>query len=291
MISRFLEQQQAVCAVLAGDRSLWHLMPKDTDITVMEEAHQFLKPLNILTDVMASEKQVTLSSLKPVLVHINGHILSPKEEDSALTEAMKSAVRNDLLLQMRYTEEMKMVLDIACFLDPRFKGNFSEKLEDTKKACAEEAVAIIPNTGPGTSQALPHAETISEDDDDSAQEGTSSGSSKRKGTTLSGLLQHITKACTPASAPLASQEKVEAELKLYLSLPIISAEADPLSWWKTHMDEMPLLSKVAKYMCIPATSVPSERVFSTSGHIVCPQRSRLSTENVNILTFLHQNLD
>lgn len=34
MAERFLEQQQAVCAVLAEDRKKWHLVPKDTDITI-----------------------------------------------------------------------------------------------------------------------------------------------------------------------------------------------------------------------------------------------------------------
>ncbi|XP_051797511.1 E3 SUMO-protein ligase ZBED1-like isoform X2 [Acanthochromis polyacanthus] len=288
MISRFLEQQQAVCAVLAADRSSWHLMPSDSDITVLETVHELLKPLNEFTDVMASEKRVTLSSLKPVLEHIQGQILTQNQEDSKLTEEMKSAVRNDLLLQLRYTEEMKKVIDIACFIDPRFKGNFTESLEDTVKSCAAEAVALSPTTE--MAQEQPHSSATA-GDDDSADEGTSAACSRKKSTTLSGLLRRITKAHTPAAVPKTSQEKVDSELKLYLSLPVISADEDPLSWWKTRKEEMPLLSKLAKkFMCIPATSVPSERIFSTSGHIACPQRSRLSTENVNMLTFLHHNL-
>lgn len=42
MISWFLEQQQAICGVLAGDRSTWHLTPKDTDITVLGKLSQLL---------------------------------------------------------------------------------------------------------------------------------------------------------------------------------------------------------------------------------------------------------
>lgn len=90
----------------------------------------------------------------------------------------------------------------------------------------------------------------------------------------------------------STPEKLDSEVKLFLSLPAISADADPLDWWRAHVEEMPMLSKVAKkYLCIPATSAPSERVFSTSGHILSPQRSRLSTENVNMLTFLHCNMN
>ena len=50
-------------------------------------------------------------------------------------------------------------------------------------------------------------------------------------------------------------------------------------------------SNVAKYyLCIHATSVPSERVFSTAGDIATAQRAALSGENVDILIFLKKNL-
>ncbi|KAL1265132.1 hypothetical protein QQF64_003159 [Cirrhinus molitorella] len=121
MISRFLEQQQAICGVLAGDRSTWHLMPKDTDIMVLEKLSQLLCPLHDFTDVLASEKQVTPSSLKPVLEHINNEILQDQEEDCTLTKQMKSVIREDLLMQLRYAELMKNVLNISSFVDPSFK--------------------------------------------------------------------------------------------------------------------------------------------------------------------------
>jgi len=81
-------------------------------------------------------------------------------------------------------------------------------------------------------------------------------------------------------------------MQVYLSLPPIPAEEDPLVWWKGHTSELPHLSRVArKLLCIPATSVPSERVFSASGHIVSPQRALLKPDKVNMLTFLHSNLE
>lgn len=63
-----------------------------------------------------------------------------------------------------------------------------------------------------------------------------------------------------------------------MSLPVIDAEADPLAWWKAHhAEQLPMISKVArKYLCAPATSVPLERVFSASGHILSPSRSKLT---------------
>jgi hypothetical protein len=50
-----------------------------------------------------------------------------------------------------------------------------------------------------------------------------------------------------------------------------------------------VLSKLArKYMAIPASSVPSEPIFSLAGNIVNKKRTMLSPENVNLLIFLNK---
>lgn len=198
---------------------------------------------------------------------------------------MKQVMRLDL--QVRYTEEVKRVLDTSCFVDARFKGIFSKNLDVTVEACTEEAVNLVPAGPPHREQ--PQAATS--DRDNEAGEGSSSTSTtKRKEKSLSGLLQRITstKQNRATSENETVREKVQSEV---MSLPTINTDADPLACWKTHAEEMPLLANVArKYLCIPATSVPSERVFSTSGHILSPQRARLSPENLNMQTFLHHNL-
>lgn len=55
MIDRFLEQQQACCAVLAAARSTWHLMPKESDIPIMEKVCSVLGALHDFTDALGSE--------------------------------------------------------------------------------------------------------------------------------------------------------------------------------------------------------------------------------------------
>ncbi|KAL1281651.1 hypothetical protein QQF64_000454 [Cirrhinus molitorella] len=45
MVERFLEQQQVISAVLAEDRKKWYLMPKDSDITVLETVKAVLENL------------------------------------------------------------------------------------------------------------------------------------------------------------------------------------------------------------------------------------------------------
>ena len=56
MVERFLEQQQPVCAVLADDRKKWHLMPKDSDITILEFVKEALSPISDLSDALSWRK-------------------------------------------------------------------------------------------------------------------------------------------------------------------------------------------------------------------------------------------
>lgn len=78
----------------------------------------------------------------------------------------------------------------------------------------------------------------------------------------------------------------------YEQLRDVSAAQDPLAWWGQHVADLPILAQFARqYMCIPASSCASERVFSTSGNICSPRRSRLSEEHLDILVFLAKNLN
>jgi len=82
----------------------------------------------------------------------------------------------------------------------------------------------------------------------------------------------------------------QIELEKYVSLPFISLDADPLQWWKLYHSQLPTISLLAmKYLCIPGTSVPSERIFSSAGNIITDHRSLLSPGHAEELIFLSMN--
>ena len=65
---------------------------------------------------------------------------------------------------------------------------------------------------------------------------------------------------------------------------------DPLDYWAAKLDLWPQLAEFAleKLSC-PACSLASERVFSAVEAIVTPRRTRLSTKNMERLTFVKMN--
>jgi len=68
-------------------------------------------------------------------------------------------------------------------------------------------------------------------------------------------------------------------------------DEDPLSWWKTNRHDFPLLADLARgYLCVPASSAPSERLFSHAGKIVTDTRHKLDPENLSMILFIKENL-
>ncbi len=57
---------------------------------------------------------------------------------------------------------------------------------------------------------------------------------------------------------------IEKEIQSYLMIHEVDSDVNPLDWWKKQEINFHRLGKLAKqYLCIPASSSPSERAFST----------------------------
>jgi len=80
------------------------------------------------------------------------------------------------------------------------------------------------------------------------------------------------------------------ELEKYLKENCINKNACPLTWRAENSKRYPMISKLAKkYLCIPSTSTPSERAFSTAGNIITSKRNCLAGETAKWLIFLSHN--
>ena len=80
------------------------------------------------------------------------------------------------------------------------------------------------------------------------------------------------------------------ELEQYFAERAVSRQTKPLQWWKDNARRFPRLAVIAQsLLCIPATSTPSERIFSKAGLTVSKLRTSLKPSNVDALIFLNKN--
>lgn len=93
-----------------------------------------------------------------------------------------------------------------------------------------------------------------------------------------------------AQPPGTATSSAIIEVQRYLEERTIDITEDPLSWWRVKQHAYPILAKLArKYLCMVASSVPCERVFSKTGDIVNEKRTRLKPSKVMQLIFLNAN--
>ena len=82
------------------------------------------KALQEFTDIMSGEKYVTVSAIKPVLKHLEEKVLVDADADTSLTCDIRRKIM--VSLTARYVgTKINELLDVATFLDPRFKLNFT----------------------------------------------------------------------------------------------------------------------------------------------------------------------
>jgi hypothetical protein len=268
-IERVLKQERGLSKVPSADKKSRPLVFIWQDVDIMESVKKALKPLQDITDALS--EYVTLSYVRPVLHLLNTSLVAPEEEEMELCKSIKAHILE--YLNSKYSERKTSdLLDIASLLDPRFRASYiaKEKLEGLKCTAVQEVEASLRDQGAAAEPQL---------DEPPAK--------KRK--TLSSFFKKSTASCTTT---VTTREAVENELSSYLMAACIDSEANPLQWWKDHEVAFPALSCLAKkYLCVPATSSPSERVFSCSGNIVTCHRASLNPDTVDRLVFLARNLE
>jgi hypothetical protein len=99
---------------------------------------------------------------------------------------------------------------------------------------------------------------------------------------------------------MTTKEKINQayvkEINDYCAMPLLQREKgqpppNVFAWWNAAKLTYPLLSKLARrYLSTPASSVESERLFSSGGRIYDDRRNRLRAEKGEQLLFLHYNM-
>jgi hypothetical protein len=88
------------------------------------------------------------------------------------------------------------------------------------------------------------------------------------------------------------RNKVELEIANYLNNTAhISHHQDPLLWWRENKHLYLNIAWTAhKWLCVPATSTPSERVFSNCGVALTAKRSKMKGSCLKSQILLKNNM-
>jgi hypothetical protein len=80
----------------------------------------------------------------------------------------------------------------------------------------------------------------------------------------------------------------DRELQQYRCLNV--SPDDVLEWWRLQRSTFPRLSQLARaILAVPATSAPSERIFSVAGLAINAKRSCLNPNTADKIIFVHEN--
>lgn len=283
MINRILEVKDSLMSVIAIN---FPNLPNidNNDILIMEGITDILKVFKDVTIEMSSEKQVTTSKVIVLSHALKKHCssyLQMKVNAPLKVKELGNSLLENLNRRFHLVEENKIYSE-ATLMDPRFKryGFTSESaLEKTKQSLISQVAAMIITTTENS--------TSVEEKSQNNQQCTVSDTQTTSLSIWSDFDQkvsHVVQNTNPKAAAII-------EVTKYLEEPLHPRTQNPLEWWAQRCHVYPQLYKLAmKKLCIVATSVPSERVFSKAGLTITDLRNRLKGKRVSEILFLNANL-
>ena len=170
--------------------------------------------------------------------------LNNEREHDYILRRVFLAVRNKI---KEYWDKLDEITYIAAFFDPRYKNIAYQGISK------EEILTPIRNCFPIST--------------------SSSQANNRKKSVFAQRLSNFNQ---------QQQQNINSdELIRYWESSEANDDIEPLSWWRAHLTEYLILSKMAQnYLSVQASSVPCEQLFSLAGNIVSKKRNRLDENTV-----------
>ena len=299
MIHRYLELKPA-CDMLQ-DSEQWGfnvLSLTHSDKHLLEQIESYLAPIAKQIFSVEGEHYVTLSTAMPKVKYLLEKALLPIPSDAQCIAIAKAVCKDDIY--QRYVSLYMDTNDLddlthgllfaAAYLDPRFKSfepfiNVSDRKDSI--TFAEKNIKLYHKSLLQRDQVLPtesciaeplskRAKHVSSADDDFAT--FMSTSYQGEGSSSSG------------TSKVDASRDLTKELAQYSKIAAQPLKDDPLDWWRVERKRFPELAKVARVvLATPATSAPTERVFSKLGRVCARERAHMNPIMADAITFLASN--
>lgn len=232
--------------------------------TEWEKISKYVDVLDLFCQAMVllgGQQYVSCSVVLPLLSSLTNH-MTVNDDDPGYIARFKTAAIDDFKERISDITNIE-TLQIATALDPRYKN-----LKCLSEYSKNQTWSLI-------------QQQISESSDNSDANIYSINET---------ICKPISKRIKLMESDSDSEEGFESaadELHRYKNEKKVAESVCPLQWWKLNQHRYPKLSLIAKnFLCIPATSVPCERLFSSAGYIVNKTRSSLEPDTVNMLVCL-----
>ncbi|XP_049292989.1 zinc finger BED domain-containing protein 4-like isoform X2 [Anopheles funestus] len=266
MIERFHQNKAPLLACLESMQMQHTLQSKDW--TVMEQTINVLYNFDCAAKIASSEKHVM-----PSLAGLMIQILIQKTSD-LLNGDLEDSVHNmarSLITDLSAISDP--IVNQCMLLDPRMKRHSFENKDEMYAQTYDTIVELL----------APFMATF----DTVPDVKTEIATDPYRQYLFSDFINKVNVVERETSNP---ELKAKRELDEYISANYIAMTADPLLWWKQNESRFPSLYKLVQHMfCIPASSVPCERVFTKAGQMYDDKRARLDPKHVPVMLFLQQN--
>lgn len=279
MLERFAEQSELVTTTLCllGKKDM---CISDGELELIHKTVKTLEPFEELTREMSTEKLTSVSKVIPIVRGMQEFMNSGNGSNSQqrfMSFPLMRELRTQMSERFPTMESGPLSLGAATLLDPRFK-KIPFANESNVKTTEDRLINLMRSSEsdeePSTSKAVLPARQVPAE----------VPRKKSFWNTFDAKVEKIAQTSQPSTGPYI-------ELRRYLEEAPIPRQEDPLAWWKEHAALFPRLNGLAKrFLCIPASSVPAERLFSKAGELVSQRRCSLKDTNVNMILFLNKNM-
>ncbi|XP_057333515.1 E3 SUMO-protein ligase ZBED1-like [Microplitis mediator] len=265
MLDRFLLLRKDVTNVLISQTSKTPNVIIGNDIAILQEITELLRPFEGVTRDVSGAKYETCGKIIPTVYNL----FEDLEALSCKSDVAKN-LKNNLKceLKKRFDKiEFNAIPAIAMLLDPRFK-----KMYFQSSLAASKAISHVNDK----------LQSLKKSDEQRVV------NNENEILKLRGIWKHHEKRAAE-SMKFVEENNIghHFELKQYLKEPPILINEDPIQYWNSRKSFFPSLYKIAEeYLIIPATSVPSERLFSTAGLIMTKRRNRIKPDKFQKILFL-----
>ncbi|XP_077340549.1 zinc finger BED domain-containing protein 4-like [Lithobates pipiens] len=280
MLQRMLEQKRALNLYVAEHGKF--TTPPAEQWDIISNLIDTLGPIEEVT-LDISKAEASISCIIPCIAVLK-MVLQAEGHTTRGIQTLRETMWQSMERRFTKIEDTKCLV-LATLLDPRYKAHvFASDTLSKAKTWLREENAIVSEQKRATSG-----------DEGPEPKRTRTRAEEKEEPSPSGLLEKMYANIlgahgTPAEE--SDEQLISEQLEKYLQEPLIDRRTGlPLEWWKQNASRLCHLAPLArKFLCPPASSVPSERVFSEIGIIYDKKRSRLTGENAERLCFLNYNL-